>query len=115
MVFGVSPNWRIQEEGPTDGNGSWKSSDTTDRHAKTSRSRARGNARDVEETGGDRARRSGRKYCEAFEEGRTHSYWRSWHSSGAQARCPYRSQTPNRRANPDLGQQERPAPGPKRN
>jgi hypothetical protein len=32
-VFGASPSSRIQEEGPTDGNGSWKSSDTTDRHA----------------------------------------------------------------------------------
>src|SRR5262249_9111809 len=81
-VFGVSPNRRIQEEGPTDGNGSWKSSDTTDRHAEASRCGTRGNPRDVEETGGDRARGSRRQYCQASEERRAHPHRRSRHPSG---------------------------------
>src|SRR5476649_529945 len=50
------------EEGPTDGYGSWKSSDTGNGHVETSRGRARGNARDVEEAGGNRTRRFRRQY-----------------------------------------------------
>src|SRR6478752_1615569 len=106
MVFGASPNRRIQEEGPTDGNGSWKSSDTTDRHAQASCRSTRGNPRDVEEAGGDRARRSGWKYRQCFEERRAHPHWRARHPSGTQTRRAHWPQSCDRRADPDQGEQK---------
>src|SRR5579862_9588549 len=66
----------FHEEGPTDGNGSWKSSDTTDSHVETPRRVARRNARDVEETGGDGARRFRRQHRQASEKRRTHPHRR---------------------------------------
>src|SRR5512144_1946567 len=92
--------------GSTDGNGSWKSSDATDRHAQASCCGTRGNTRDVEKTGGDRARGFRRQYCQASEEGRAHPYRRARHPSGTQARRANWPQPCDRRANSDQGEQK---------
>src|SRR5450759_499211 len=112
-VFGASPNLRIQEEGPTDGNGSWKSPvndtkspDTANCHVEASRGRARGNARDVEEAGGSRARRFRRQHRQALEEGRAHPHRRPRHPSGAQACRTHGPQSCDRRSDPDQSEQE---------
>src|SRR4029078_13122816 len=103
--------WRFAKRadsrgGSTDGNGSWKSSDATDRHTQTSRCGARRNTRDVEEAGGDRARGSRWQYCQASEERRAHPYWRTRHTPGSQARCTHWPQPGDRRGNSDQGERK---------